>query len=38
VKRIHATGFKLFVLVHVVIPKPLRTFGRHALGRSQELT
>ncbi|SJM33149.1 hypothetical protein BQ8482_340045 [Mesorhizobium delmotii] len=29
-ERIHATRFRFFFM-HVVIPKPLRTFGRHAL-------
>ncbi|WP_165779820.1 hypothetical protein [Mesorhizobium sanjuanii] len=29
-ERIHATHFKVLVLMHVVIAKPLRTFARHA--------
>src|SRR5262245_40542310 len=29
---IRATRFKLLFLMHVVHPKPLHTFGRHALG------
>jgi len=31
-KRVRATRFKLLSLMHVVLPKPLPTFGRHALG------
>src|SRR5262249_41233978 len=29
--KIRAARFKLFFLMHVVLPKPLHTFGRHAL-------